>query len=149
MTRGRQAPGNQRCRITDFDTDAIDEPSDGSRAKAESNPRRSANASQGGAGPGAGRSDSRAAPMPVAHPAGSDASSSSIGQPAGGSGATSPASIAGENAGVAGAPLRRVDQVPPWQSQSWPADAARASDALHHGGIPDAYRDLVRDYFAR
>jgi hypothetical protein len=33
-------------------------------------------------------------------------------------------------------------------SNSWPADRA-ANNAIDRGQIPDAYRDLVRDYFER
>lgn len=35
----------------------------------------------------------------------------------------------------------------PWSSSSWPADRGAAIQGLQKGTIPDAYRDLVRDYF--
>jgi hypothetical protein len=37
--------------------------------------------------------------------------------------------------------------VPAWKSASWPEDRARALHAIDDGHIPDAYRDLVREYF--
>jgi hypothetical protein len=40
-------------------------------------------------------------------------------------------------------------ETPPWKSDSWPLDARRAREATERGRIPDAYRDLVRDYFDR
>lgn len=36
---------------------------------------------------------------------------------------------------------------PPWSSDHWPADRAAALQAVERGQVPDAYRDLVRDYF--
>jgi hypothetical protein len=35
----------------------------------------------------------------------------------------------------------------PWTSDRWPADRAAALQAVQDGRVPDAYRDLVRDYF--
>jgi hypothetical protein len=37
----------------------------------------------------------------------------------------------------------------PWKSDSWPQDVRRANEVIDSGAIPDAYRDLVRDYFDR
>lgn len=37
--------------------------------------------------------------------------------------------------------------VPAWESASWPDDQQRAMQAMDDGTIPDAYRDLVREYF--
>ncbi len=36
----------------------------------------------------------------------------------------------------------------PWSSDHWPADRAAALNAVQDGSVPDAYRDLVRDYFS-
>jgi hypothetical protein len=72
---------------------------------------------------------------------------------AGGAAATSPTDDGagdrdspGSTAGAARAPR---DRTPPWQSPSWPADARAARQAIDAGRVPDAYRDLVRDYFDR
>ncbi len=35
----------------------------------------------------------------------------------------------------------------PWSSDHWPTDRAAALQAVDAGRVPDAYRDLVRDYF--
>jgi hypothetical protein len=37
----------------------------------------------------------------------------------------------------------------PWDSATWPSDRAAALQATDNGGVPDAYRDVVRDYFRR
>jgi hypothetical protein len=37
----------------------------------------------------------------------------------------------------------------PWDSESWPADARSAQEAVEAGRVPDDYRDLVRGYFDR
>jgi len=52
---------------------------------------------------------------------------------------------AGGTAG-AGKPRRPA---PIWRSDTWPADQQAAQAAIRSGQIPDAYRDLVRDYFQR
>ena len=52
----------------------------------------------------------------------------------------------GGTAAGSGSPPQRL---PPWQSDSWPADARAAEDAVTAGRVPDAYRDLVREYFRR
>lgn len=36
---------------------------------------------------------------------------------------------------------------PPWESQSWPQHSARATQQITSGRVPDAYRDMVREYF--
>jgi hypothetical protein len=37
--------------------------------------------------------------------------------------------------------------VPPWSSNGWPAAQSAAFNAIQDGRVPDAYRNLVRDYF--
>ncbi|HEY8667434.1 MAG TPA: hypothetical protein VIL86_12255 [Tepidisphaeraceae bacterium] len=49
---------------------------------------------------------------------------------------------------AAGAP-DRPHRAAPWSASAWPAARAAAGDALRQGAVPDAYRDLVRDYFAK
>jgi len=36
---------------------------------------------------------------------------------------------------------------PPWSSSSWGADRAAAGEAVRAGRVPDAYRDVVSEYF--
>jgi hypothetical protein len=66
---------------------------------------------------------------------------------AGGAGRASsgaPDGPAGSTAGADGS----APAVPPWSAPAWPADRAAAAEALRAGRVPDAYHDLVRDYFA-
>jgi hypothetical protein len=37
----------------------------------------------------------------------------------------------------------------PWSGADWPAARAAALRAIDGGRVPDAYRNLVRDYFDR
>jgi hypothetical protein len=41
------------------------------------------------------------------------------------------------------------DASPPWESSDWPAHRDAALNDVRSGRVPDAYRDLVRDYFSR
>jgi hypothetical protein len=38
---------------------------------------------------------------------------------------------------------------PPWDNNDWSDAQQRANEEIRSGHIPDEYRDLVRDYFAR
>jgi hypothetical protein len=84
------------------------------------------------------RSDSPSAPQhPHAHVAG------------GNGGASTDSTPGNASAGIVRSDARNQQQSPPWQSSSWQNDRARAMESLDHGGVPDRYRDLVRDYFTR
>lgn len=37
----------------------------------------------------------------------------------------------------------------PWDRDTWPTDRMQAQQPIESGDVPDAYRDLVRDYFDR
>jgi len=50
---------------------------------------------------------------------------------------------------AAGAAPRTIKPTPPWRSSQWPAARQSAREALAGNRVPDAYRDLVRDYFER
>lgn len=68
--------------------------------------------------------------------------------PGGGDGASSasPAGLGESSTGrVAARPADR--SAAPWSSDRWPTDRDAALHAVQTGQIPDAYRDLVRDYF--
>ena len=62
---------------------------------------------------------------------------------------------AGANSGTIGrtasgtASGQSAAPTPPWRSADWPDDVRRAHEALGAGRVPDAYRDLVREYFDR
>jgi hypothetical protein len=38
-------------------------------------------------------------------------------------------------------------QATPWRSTQWPIDRANALQAVHDGRVPDAYRDIIQEYF--
>ena len=54
----------------------------------------------------------------------------------------------GSSTGSAGSTSPKVS-VPPWSSSQWPQRAQHARQLLDSGQVPDAYRDLVREYFDR
>jgi hypothetical protein len=71
------------------------------------------------------------------------------------------AGIASGGAGMAASDSQRSDAAggifstgptntaPPWRFSTWSRDQAAAQEAIDRGQVPDAYRELVRDYFAR
>lgn len=68
----------------------------------------------------------------------------------GGVGRASDGSSDGAPAGqYVGAPAQSSHPAPPWRSADWGAASRRAMDAVDAGRIPDAYRDVIRDYFDR
>ncbi|MDB5320725.1 MAG: hypothetical protein JWN40_2356 [Phycisphaerales bacterium] len=111
--------------------------------------------SQEGSGAGAGQSASRGGSSTPANPlsagsantTGADSRATSAG---GGAGAASEGSAkaTGASGGAAGVNQPRKP-APVWRGESWPADQDAAKAAIRNGQIPDAYRDLVREYFER
>lgn len=100
--------------------------------------------------PGAGdrqasSSDALRAPPPAA--AGSTGSDAGASIASGGIIALADGAIGAAN-GTLGAPRRRSDR-PAWESSTWENDRLRASQQMQNGQIPDAYGELVRDYFRR
>ena len=72
-------------------------------------------------------------------------------QPAGGFGAAATQS-SGDGAayqGTVAAAAGGAAPAPPWKSPGWSDDARRAHEAIDAGRVPDARRDLVREYFER
>ena len=69
----------------------------------------------------------------------------------GGAGVASPAGSSGGDAAAPGVSATGDSpaRTPPWHSDTWPADADRAADAINAGHVPAAHRDLVREYFER
>jgi hypothetical protein len=73
---------------------------------------------------------------------------------AGGGGATGDPARAGNAAGNGGATAAATAPksrrpAPVWRSGDWANDQAAAREAVRSGKVPDAYRDLVREYFDR
>jgi hypothetical protein len=112
----------------------------------------SAGASDEGHGAGSARTQTPAdkSASAQAQSAGTDAHSEhTTGQAAAGAGTPGVAG-SGNDATVAGATAGTApgaSEAPPWKSAAWPADVARARQALDAGHVPAAYRDLVRNYF--
>jgi hypothetical protein len=108
-----------------------------------------------GTGAGAGQSASRAGgSKPGANAAaGGDvnAKEGTVGATsAGGSGTASESTAngGGQSGSSAGANAVRK-AAPVWRGQGWPADQAAAQAAIVGGQVPDAYREMVREYFER
>ncbi len=100
-------------------------------------------ASTGSGGGHAETGSSRVAPT-ESHAATGGATSPN-GETAGGTGAGRPGTGSTTSGGLGGS---RADRsAAPWRSDHWPADRATALQSVRDGRVPDAYRDLVRDYF--
>lgn len=143
-----RAPDPAESRTTDAPESAAD----------AATPRR---ASPGGASdPGTGDGSARAAASPPPQsptpsrgaPATIDDTHTPRGPlAAGGSGrasTTAPHSGPSAPSGTSGT-VSTAPPPPPWQTDTWPADARRAAAALDTGQVPPSHRDLVRQYFDR
>jgi hypothetical protein len=113
-----------------------------------------AGGAQEGSGAGAGQSASRAGGGNTAKPiAGGDANANSgnAGATSAGGGGTASVNSAngsGRSGSSAGANAARK-AAPVWRGDGWPADQEAARVAIQSGRVPDAYREMVRDYFER
>jgi hypothetical protein len=99
------------------------------------------------AGSGAGRTnDASDTPRDLA--GSGKASGQTIGERATGGGENAAKAAHGDApSGIAGDSSTHA-LPPPWTTQDWSRAKQHAADQLHSGDIPDAYRDLVRDYFS-
>jgi len=87
-------------------------------------------------------------PTRTALPPNANASASSDTTTAGGDGTSSQANVKPGQPAVGTVAARPGDRsAAPWSSDRWPADRDAALHAVEAGQVPDAYRDLVRDYF--
>lgn len=114
------------------------------------NKRGSRNQSHGDAASGAGSAESDARQsMPVdaspATPARSDSAVSGITTSASGSERAPDRGAETIRGTVTPAPMHR--QRLPWQDASWSTDRVAAEHAIREGSLPDAYSDVVREYF--
>ena len=110
-----------------------------------------AGGAQEGTGAGAGKSASKentAAAVPPKAGGSPDQTNGTTTGGGGGRAADGGASDGGGGGASAGAASSRK-AAPVWQSQSWASDREAARTAIVTGRVPDAYRDLVRDYFER
>ena len=102
-----------------------------------------------GTGSGASHSQSSRNPGIATVTSGTDSNrGSSQGTLSSGAGRSSDAPVRGPNSSsgtTAGA--GNAADVPPWESPRWKQDVQQAQNAIGTGQLPDAYRDLVRDYF--
>ncbi len=109
-----------------------------------------AGATQEGTGGGAAQSASKTNPAKTTDTASGVSHTNSQGTDTAGGGGTSTEN--GNTTGKSGntaAAVKSHKPAPIWQSRSWPADQESARSAIRSGQIPDAYRELVRDYFER
>jgi hypothetical protein len=114
-----------------------------------------AGGAQEGSGAGAGQSASRGAgrSKPSTPIAGGDAAngatSGATSAGGGGTASESTANRGGRSGASAGANAVARKPAPVWRAQGWPADQAAAQAAIQGGRVPDAYREMVREYFER
>ena len=111
-----------------------------------------AGASRAGVGAGAGQSTAsgKGGAIPPAA-GGTNAAGASSLTGSGGTGAAESGN-AGDGGSTAGATAGTTTgrrPAPPWRSAQWAADQAGARQAVAEGRVPDAYREMVRDYFER
>jgi hypothetical protein len=107
-------------------------------------------ASQEGTGAGAAQSASKTNPAKTTDTASGNSRMNPQGtDTAGGGGASTENGNTTGKSGNTAAAVKSHKPAPIWQSQSWPADQESARSAIRSGQIPDAYRELVRDYFER
>jgi hypothetical protein len=127
------------------------EQSSGSAATNEAS-RNGAGGAQEGSGAGAGHSASKGGTATPRNPvAGGNAKANGdVGVTSGGGGGTaSDGGNKGAASGATGGPNQPRRAAPVWRGEGWPADQDAARTAIRDGRVPDAYRDLVRDYFER
>ena len=98
-------------------------------------------------GCGVGRTNEASAQSDLAGT--SDTGSAPRGDLASGGGQTSATGSAGASVSSPASDSHANQPAPPWKSSDWPKAQQRASEQIHNGDVPDAYRDLVRDYFSR
>jgi hypothetical protein len=85
-------------------------------------------------------------------PADPSAANNPLAKPAGGTGAAGAGIRSPESditsAGLSTGSPSAIKVAPPWTTNDWPADVARATSAVNAGRVPAEYHDLVREYFA-
>jgi len=123
-----------------------------SEAAGNDSARRQANSSDpNGHGTGASHSDVRDPGSLASSPNGTHARAARAGgDPSVGVGESSsdlPAAGSSSTGSAGSTPPKA--SVSPWSSSQWPQRAQHARQLLYSGQVPDAYRDLVREYFDR
>jgi hypothetical protein len=133
------------------------DPASGRAAASDAASKNGAGGAQEGTGAGAGQSASRGAggSEPNANAAvGGDANANGgkVGATSAGGGGTASESATngdGPSGASAGANAAARKPAPVWRGDGWPADQAAAQAAIVGGRVPDAYREMVREYFER
>jgi hypothetical protein len=130
----------------------ISTPEPGGTARTTKGPNAEPGNASDGAGGGAGRTPVKDNTASPANPlvSGAEARNDGRGTAGGGGKSTTQANGAGSTGGSSpgdGGNVRRP--APVWQSNGWPADQQAARSAVERGAVPEAYRDLVREYFER
>jgi hypothetical protein len=151
--RGRQArPSHSRRDITQRPDTAIESPreNDGTaRERTTGASERSTRATLSDGGAGLSTSGTPSDPSVPAPPTAADSLSTKHGDAAAGGSEAINAGDGRDDAPSGYSVANRKTQTPPpWQSSSWPVARDEALSAVRDGRVPDAYRDLVRTYFA-
>jgi hypothetical protein len=103
-----------------------------------------------GGGTGRARTPSENPLLPPAAPSPASPQAGSLpGTGGAGGSATRPAEGGRASGGTVAPDGARTHKPVPWESPAWPDDGRRAGEAIQSGQVPDARRDLVRDYFER
>lgn len=102
-----------------------------------------------GQGSGAAHSNARTSPSPASIADATHAHATGNGRnTSGGAGESTSHPHAGHDAASGSAASSSPDKsAPPWDSSQWPRRARQAHELLDSGQVPDAYRDVVREYF--
>jgi hypothetical protein len=139
----KESDSSQHTRIDSTDSNNAA----GKSAEASQGNQTSASAADR-AGSGSGKTDSSLAPPADLHGT-SRGENSSHGEQAAGGGESANGSQLGGNSTTSTSDLNSNRTSAPWNSSDWPQAQQRADEQIRAGNVPDAYRDVVRDYFAR
>ncbi len=103
---------------------------------------------QAGTGAGGGKTDATGSGGGTTPAAGGGTTGGASTKTAGGGTGAATSGSTGDGGNTAGSTGIR-HPAPPWRTSGWSEDRAAARLAVRVGQVPDAYRDMVRDYFER
>jgi len=145
-TLGVRTPSVGGQEATSDDHSRIDQPSSDSAPAKPSNGNMHKSSPADGGGEHASQTANATAQLPTsnAHHAAAGLSQGDHGV---GDGGTASNDLVAGRSGQGVASGTPNHPAPPWSSDHWPADRAAALQDVQAGRVPDAYRELVRDYF--
>jgi hypothetical protein len=145
-TMGGRNPTVGGQEATSDDHSRIDQATNDSGPAKPSNGNARKSSSTDGGGEHASQATSANAQLPTSN-ANYAATGLSQGDKGVGDGGTTSIDLPAGRSGQGSASGTSNHPAPPWSSDHWPADRAAALQDVQAGRVPDAYRDLVRDYF--